>query len=140
MSAVKCSEKFLSVSCKEKRTPGISCMTSKSNTTTRIGYLNPYPCRRLSVCLSSVCLSLFLSVSLPLSLSVSVFLSLCFSFSLHVSLCLSFSACLCLSLCLSVCLYFSASVCLSVSLSALSPSLCVPVSLVCRALFPPPPC
>ena len=79
---------------------------------------HPYPSPSLclsvfvSVCLP-VCLSLSLCLSLPACLSLSVCLYLSVSVSLSVSFCLS----ICVSFCLSVCLSVRLSVCLFVCLS-----------------------
>ena len=64
-------------------------------------------CLMVCLCVSFVCLSVCLSVSLSLCLSVS--LSLCLSVSL--SLCLSVSLSLCLSVSLSLCLFVLVCVC-----------------------------
>ncbi len=79
----------------------------------------------------SLCLCLYLSLSVYLSLCLSVSLSLCLSVSL--------SLCLCLSVCLSVSPSLSVSLCLSLSLFlsvSLSLCLCLSVSLS-LSLTPP---
>ena len=95
-----------------------------------------------SVCLTAVCLSLFVSVTVCMSLSVCLCLFVCMFLSVY--LCLSVSVCHCLYVCvsvyltpiclsLSVCLCLSVTVCMSLSV-CLSLSDCVCLS-VCHHVF-----
>ena len=100
-----------------------------------------YVCVSASVCMSSVCLSLYRYVCVLVYLSVCLCVSMCLC--LRLALCLSGYLCFCIwvclsvslfqSVCLSVCLslsvYLSVSVCLSVALSLLSLSLPLSLSL-----------